>query len=317
MRVWASGSVQVAFAVLKVSVLGALILGGAAFAFYGNTRLAAAGTANHIATPAGFPSATLTALLAYNGWVSVTMVAGEVRDTGRRLARNIVISVGTVMLLYLLINMAFVIVLPLSEFSNANSTAYPSASSVGAKVALAVFGSRVAAMISLIFALSAAGTLHAILLGVPRIFFSMARDGLSFPMFARVSSRSGVPRTSVILFSLWIALLALVGGFNRLASMAIFAIVLFYALNIVGLFILRFRWPGRELPYRVPGFPFVPLVALAVVSWILFKVVMRGAPEALAALALLAIGLPVYGLFRWHRRRAMVDSSDNVRSVGI
>ena len=301
-RVSAAGTVQVVFAAIKVSVLSALILGAAAFAFYGNTRLAVFGPSNANTTPAGFPSATLAALFAYNGWGSVTMVAGEVRDTGRRLARNIAMGVGIVMLLYLLLNTAFAIVLPLAEFANANSTAYPDAPSVGAKIALAVFGSRVATMMSLIFALSAAGTIHASLLTIPRIFFSMARDGLFFSIFARVNPRSGVPRSSVILFSLWVALLALIGGFDRLTSMAIFAIVLFYALNIIGLFVLRFRWPARELPYRVPGYPFVPLIALAVVSWILFKVVVRGAPEAMAALVLLLIGVPVYGLFRWHRR---------------
>ena len=301
-RVSAAGTVQVAFAAIKVTALAALIAGAAAFVLHGSSRLTVADVAIPGGTLAGFPTAILTALFGYNGWVGVTMIAGEVRDTGRPLARSIAIGVGIVMALYLLLNLAFAGVLPLAEFANASSAAHPDAPSVGVKLARAVFGSPLAAMMSLIFALSAAGTLHAHLLTIPRIFYSMAQDGLFFPIFARVNPHSSVPRSAVVLFSLWVALLALIGGYDRLTSMAIFAIVLFYALNVVGLLVLRRRRPGRERPYRVPGYPLLPLIALAVVSWILFRVVMRGAPEALAALTLLLLGLPVYGLFRWRRR---------------
>ena len=82
----------------------------------------------------GFPSATLAAIAAYNGWVSVTMIAGEVRDTGRRFARNMAASVGVVFLIYLLLNVAYVSVLPLTDFTSANSAAFPNAASVGAKI---------------------------------------------------------------------------------------------------------------------------------------------------------------------------------------
>lgn len=316
-RVSAVGTVQAIFATLKVCVPTIIILGALAYLVQGHTRPPVPGPTGQDVKLIGFPSATLAALFAYNGWVGVTMIAGEVRNTGRRFARNIALGVGAVVLLYLLLNIAYVSVLPLTDFVSANSGAYPNAPSVGAKAVREIFGSGVATVTSLIFAVLAAGTLHANLLTIPRVFFSMAKDGLFFPAFARVHSQNGVPRIAVILFSLWIAVLALVGGFDRLTSMATFAVVLFYALNVVGLFVLRARFPAIKRPFCVPGYPYLPLAALVVVAWILYRIVARGAPDALAALVLLAIGLPVYGLFRWHRSRMKINNSAVVRSAGI
>ncbi|MFZ1907357.1 MAG: amino acid permease [Steroidobacteraceae bacterium] len=292
-----SGNTQSVFAGFKVAVLFVLIV-SAALASHSPGVVQPTTTSSTSVAHGGFALAVLGALQAYNGWVFVAMMSGEVADFRRNYARDIIVGTLIVIALYVLINIGYVKVLSVSEISLSNSAAHPDAQSVGAKLARVLFGSSAGAVMAVAFAVSALGALHCSLLSIPRIFYAMARDGLFPRAFACVDRRTSVPRTAIVCFAIWVAVLTLIGGYDRLGNMAIFAAYLFYCCNVVGLMVLRRRWPNAKRPFAVPAYPWIPLAFLLGSLAMLAATVARGAPEVIAALGLLALGLPVYGMFR-------------------
>jgi basic amino acid/polyamine antiporter, APA family len=297
-NVRASGRTQSLFAGFKVAVLLVLIV-ASLLTIYGRgvvlpeqSMSAAAGTYG------GFALATLGALQAYNGWATATMLGGEVADPGRNYARSLIIGVLIVIALFVLVNIGYIALLSPSEIASSNSAAHPHATSVGVKLARVLFGPPAGAVMSVTFAVSALGAVHVNLLSVPRIFYAMARDGLFFRAFARLEPRTSVPRAAIIYFSIWAAVLTLVGGFDRLSNMAIFGYYVFYCCSVFALMVLRRRWADTERPFEVPGYPWIPVIFLVASLSMLAAAILRGSPDVIWALALLMIGVPAYLVFR-------------------
>lgn len=294
----ASGTTQSVFAEFKVAVLLVLIV-AAALTIYSRSivrpEMVTSATAG---TSGGLALAILAALQAYNGFVFAAMLGGEVANFGRKYARDIIIGTGIVIVLYVLINIGYVMLLTPPEIASSNSAAHPEALTVGAKLARVLFGSWAGAVMSVAFAISALGALHCNLLSVPRIFYAMARDGLFFRALARLDRRTAIPRAAVLSYSVWTVMLALLGGFDRLSNMAVFSYYLFYCANVVALMLLRRRRPDAERPFKVPGYPWTPLAFLLASVSVLVATTMHGSPEVIWALALLALGLPAYLVFR-------------------
>jgi len=294
----ASGTTQTVFAGFKVAVLLVLII-AAVLTIYSRgvvrPEMVVSATAG---TNGGVALAILAALQAYNGWVFAAMLGGEVADFGRKYARDIIIGTGAVIALYVLINIGYVMLLTSSEIASSNSAAHPEALTVGAKLARVLFGSWAGAVMSVTFAISALGALHCNLLSVPRISYAMARDGLFFRALAKLDRRTSIPRAAVVSYSVWTAILSLLGGFDRLSNMAVFSFYLFYCANVVALMLLRRRRPDAQRPFKVPGYPWTPLAFLVASVSMLVATTMRGSPEVMWALALLAFGLPAYLVFK-------------------
>src|SRR5262249_5818039 len=155
-----------------------------------------------------------------------------------------------------------------------------------------LFGSSAGAVILVTFAVSGLGALHCNLLTVPRIFYAMARDGLFFPALAHLDRRTSVPRAAIVYYSIWTAVLTLLGGYDRLSNMAVFGFYVFYCCNVIALMVLRHRWAVAERPFAVPGYPWIPLAFLFTSVSMLAVSIFRGSPEVIWALALLTLGLP-------------------------
>ena len=151
---------------------------------------------------------------------------------------------------------------------------------------------------SVTFAVSGLGALHCALLSSPRIFYAMARDGLFFRALAQLDRRTSAPRAAVAYYSVWAAILTLLGGYDRLSNMAIFGFYLFYCCNVIALIVLRHRGADTERPFAVPGYPWIPLTFLVASVSTLAATLVRGSPEVIWALALLTLGLPAYLVFR-------------------
>ena len=297
-NVRASGTTQAMFAGFKIAVLLVLIV-AALLATYSRGAVRPA-VAKSVTTGAygGFALAVLAALQAYNGWVYVTMLAGEVADFGRNYARSIIAGTLIVIILYVLVNIGYVTLLSPSDIASSNSAAHPGALSVGAKLARVLFGSSAGALMSVTFAVSGLGALHCALLSAPRIFYAMARDGLFFRALAQLDRRTSAPRAAVVYYSVWAAILTLLGGYDRLSNMAIFGFYLFYCCNVIALIVLRHRWADTERPFAAPGYPWIPLAFLFASVSMLAATLVRGSPEVIWALALLMLGLPAYLVFR-------------------
>jgi APA family basic amino acid/polyamine antiporter len=298
------GRVQTLLTVAKVAAILAVAAG--VFLFGG-----AHDSANLRAPPgsgnggfAGFGAAMFAALWAYSGWQYLPMAAGEVQEPQRNLPRAIIGGTLLVLAVYLLINTAYLYALPFWAVASANSTAYPDAPSVAARAVRTFLGARAAPIAALIFLVSTAGSLNGTILTRARVSYASARDGLFFAPFARLSPRSRVPLVSLLSLCVWAALLALSGTFDQLTNMAVMSYALFWIPVMFAVPVLRRRLPHAPRPYRLPGYPWVPLVFVLAMVWIVISALLSSPRESLTSIALILLGLPLYPLFRGRGPRA-------------
>jgi basic amino acid/polyamine antiporter, APA family len=253
---------------------------------------------------AGFGAAIFSALWAFSGWQFLPMAAGEVRDPQRTLPRAIVGGTLLVLALYLAINFAYLYALPFWEVASANSTAYPNAPSVAARAVQTFLGARGASVAALIFLVSTIGSLNGVILSAARVPYAAARDGLFFAPFGRLHPVSRVPVISLLLLALWGALLAASGTFDQLTNMAVMSYALFWIPVVLAVIVLRRQQPAAPRPYRVPLYPWVPLLFALTMVWIVVSALVTTPVESTATVVLILLGLPLYPLFRSRRRAA-------------
>ena len=296
------GRVQTVLTVIKVAAILAVVLGVFAFGeAHDWSNLRSSPGSGSGAGLAGFGGAMFAALWAYSGWQFLPMAAGEVREPQRNVPRAIVGGALLVLALYLLINTAYLYALPFWQVASANSTAYPDAPSVATLAVHTFLGGRAAPIAALLFLISTIGSLNGVILSAARVPYAAARDGLFFAPFGRLSPRSRVPLTSLVLLGVWGALLALTGTFDQLTNMAVMSYATFWIPVSLAVIVLRRKLPNEPRPFRVPGYPLVPLVFALVMVWIVASALITAPKESIATLVLIALGLPLYPLFR--RRR--------------
>ncbi|MGI9199952.1 MAG: APC family permease [Woeseiaceae bacterium] len=239
----------------------------------------------------GFGAAMLGALWGYNGWAIIAAVGGEIKHPERTLPRALIGGTLFVMALYLLINSAYFYVLtPVEVASVAES------SSVASEAAARLFGPGVVALMSAGLMISAYGTTHTTMLSGPRVPFALAQAGLLPRPIAHIS-RSAVPSVAVITVGVWSICLAATGTFDILTDIYIFVLWVFFGMNGAALIILRRRQPNAERPYRVWGYPYVPILFLLVTVYLLVNTVWATPYRALWGIALIVVGLPLYEYF--------------------
>jgi APA family basic amino acid/polyamine antiporter len=301
------GRVQSVLTAAKVLAIAGVAAGVFLFSRTGSIANLATAEGHGSGGLAGFGAAMFSALWAYSGWQFLPMAASEVREPQRNLPRAIVGGTLVVLALYLMINIAYLYALPLWQVASANSTAYPEAPSVAARAVQTFAGGRAAALAALIFLVSTIGSMNGVILSAARVPYAAARDGLFFARFGRLGPRSRVPVTSLVLLALWGALLALTGTFDQLTNMAVMSYALFWIPVALAVVVLRYKRPGEPRPYRVPGYPWVPLLFALVMAWIVVSALRSAPRESIATLVLILLGLPLYPLFR--RRRAVAPGS--------
>ena len=292
------GRVQALLTAAKVAAVLAVAAGVFLFGTTGERANLASPPGSASGGLAGFGAALLAALWAYSGWQYLPMAASEVREPERNLPRAIIGGSLLVLVIYLLVNTAYLYALPFWQVTTANSTAYPEAPSVAARAVQGFLGSRAAAIAALIFLLSTVGSLNGTILARARVSYAAARDGLFFAPFARLSPRTRVPLTSLVLLCIWGALLATSGTFDQLTNMAVMSYALFWIPVMLAVLTLRRKMSAAPRPYRLPGYPYVPLVFLVVMVWIVISALLTTPRESIATLVLILLGLPLYPLFR-------------------
>jgi APA family basic amino acid/polyamine antiporter len=299
------GRVQTFLTTLKVIALLGIIAGAFLLSPGAAEPATAVASSGERATLSAFGVAMLAALWAYSGWQYLPMTAAEVREPARNVPRAVIGGGLLVVALYLLVNAAYFHTLPFDAVVTASSTAHPGAPAVGARAAQTFLGPEAIALASIIFLISTVGSLNGVLLTRARVPYAAARDGLFFERFGRLSPGANVPAVSVLLHGVLAVLLALSGTFDQLTNLATLAFVLFWMLSGVALFVLRRKWPDAPRPFRAPLYPFVPLAFVLVMAGILASAVIENPAESGATFLLLALGLPLYPLFR---RRALPAS---------
>lgn len=309
-----SGRVQTLLTAAKV--ISILAVAGGVFLFSGSAdwaNLAAPAAPMH-AGLSGFGAAMFAALWAYSGWQFLPMAASEVRSPERNLPRAIVGGTLLVLACYVLVNLAYLYALPFWQVSSSNSTAYPDAPSVATRTVETFLGTKAAPIAALIFLVSSIGALNGTILTRARVPYAAARDGLFFERFGRLSPRTRVPVISIALVCIWAAVLAASGTFDQLTNMAVLSYAIFWVPVVLGVIVLRRKLPEAPRPYRVPGYPFVPLAFVLVMAWIVVNALVTRPVESAATLVLILLGLPAYPLFRKRRVAARMPTSAQPRS---
>jgi len=239
----------------------------------------------------GFGAAMLGALWGYNGWAVLATVGAEIKDPGRTVPRALIGGTLLVIVLYLFINTAYFYVLTPLEVASV-----PESSSVASVAASRFFGPGIAALMAVGLAISAYGTTHTTILSGPRVPYALAKDGLLPASIAYVSS-GGVPAVAIIGVGTWSIVMAVTGTFDVLTDSYVFVLWVFFALNAVGLIVLRRRQPEADRPYRVWGYPFVPALFLLTATYLLINTLVVTPYRAFAGLAFIVVGLPLYTYF--------------------
>ena len=240
---------------------------------------------------AGFAAAMLGALWAYDGWNNITFLAGEVKNPERNLPLGLIISMFLVMGLYLLVNLGYYHVLSPTEVASV-----PASLSVAAEVVRRLLGAIALTLMAAAMMTSSFGALHASILATSRVPYAMARDRLFFKGLSKISPRTHVPIRSLVVLGIWSSVLALSGSYDQLTDAAVFALTLFYAFVAGSIFIFRRRLPDVHRPYRTWGYPFVPIVYLAVTTFLLGRIVWDAKPEMSTTIGLFLSAHPISAL---------------------
>jgi basic amino acid/polyamine antiporter, APA family len=298
--------IQFVATLVKVLAL-ALLIGGILFSGKGDTR--------HFTTNAptfhltgwalfvAFMAATTGALATYDGWANLNMVAGEISNPKKNISRSLLIGLSACILIYTLINMAYLYVLPIGKMALSPL--------VAADAIEKVLGAAGAGIIALLIVISAFGATNVNLLTNARVIFAMGESRTFFSWAGRIQPRFGTPGNSVIVMGVWSSLFVLSGSFDILADMYIFMSWVFYGLTAAGIFILRKRMAEADRPYKVPGYPLIPLI------FILFTLFYIGSTlysdisnynsgrspviNSVFGLVLTAVGIPLYWYFKKQR----------------
>lgn len=262
-------------------------------------------------------TAMVGSLFSSDAWNNVTFTAGEVRNPQRNLPLSLFLGVSGVCLLYLLANVGYLVTLPLQgspigETALERGIQFARNDRVGTAAAEVVFGPGAAALMAVLIMISTFGCMNGLILAGARVYYAMARDRLFFAGVGRLNERA-VPRNGLVLQCGWACVLTLSGTYGDLLDYVIFAVLIFYALTIGAIFVLRRTRPDAERPYRAVGYPVVPAVYILAASLIaldlLFSAKTRG--NTWPGLLIVLAGVPVY--LMWRRRNALDGGGDSPR----
>jgi APA family basic amino acid/polyamine antiporter len=248
--------------------------------------------AGNTVTLSSFYTAMLAAFWAYQGWVSVGFIGGEVKDPHRNIPRGITAGVGIVIVVYLVVNYTFLKMLSIPELEQINSSGNQIA---GIEAVRGIWGSGGVLFISVLILISTLGCTNASILTGARPYYAMARQGLFFRGTGRLNTRN-VPSASLLWQGIWASILVLSGTFDQLTDMLIFAVYIFYGATTVGVFVLRHRMPDAHRPYKTWGYPVVPALFILFCLGLFFNTIITRPREAGIGLSLILLGIPVYFL---------------------
>jgi amino acid transporter len=243
----------------------------------------------------GFGIALVAVMWAYDGWADLTFMAGEVKDPDRTLPRALLGGTAAVVAIYLVVNAAYLYVLPASEM--------PGKPLVAADAARTLFGQAGASIVAAMVMLSAFGALNGSTMTGPRIFYAMAEDGLFFRPIAAVHPRFRTPFAAITMAAVLGIGYVSFRNFEQLADAFILGIWPFYALAVLAVFTLRRSRPDLHRPYRTWGYPVVPIVFLLASVAMLLNAAIRETGSTLFGFAIILLGIPVFYGWQAMRRR--------------
>jgi APA family basic amino acid/polyamine antiporter len=297
------------FTATKVAALALLalvpILGrGSAEALVANFRDGRffGGVPLHGALLMTFGAAMVGSLFSADAWNNIAFAGEEVKDAHRNVARSMVLGTILVTLLYCLANVAYLSLLPLQGAADgatpiARGIQFAAEDRVGTAAVQVLFGASGGLIMALLVIISTFGCENGLILAGPRLYYAMAKDGLFFSGAEKLNAHA-VPARGLVLQGVWACVLTVSGTYGNLLDYIIMAALLFYALTVAGLFVLRRRRPETPRPYRVPWYPWLPAAYIAASTAIMLDLLVVKPDYTWPGLLIVLSGIPVYFLWR-------------------
>jgi len=236
---------------------------------------------------------------AYDGWVYITWVAGEVKEPRRNVPLAMVLGVLAVAVIYIAMNLTYLYALPIKEIANHETIAHAAAA--------ALFSPRAAVWLSLMIAVSCFSAAATCTLSGARVYLAMAQDGVFFKRMAVIHPKWRTPAFSLIGQGVWAAALTLSGRYDQLYTYVIYGMVLSYTLTVIALFWLRWKRPDIPRPYRCTGYPWLPAIYVLIgTAWTLNTIITRPT-EAFWGTAIVLIGIPGYLYWKRSNRKTATE----------
>jgi APA family basic amino acid/polyamine antiporter len=263
-----------------------------------------------------FGAALIGPLFSSDAWNNIAFAGEEVKEPHRTLPRSLALGTLLVSCLYCLANLAYLMVLPLWGVEGAAEVTdrgiqWAAEERVGTAAMQVLFGQGGALLMAVFVMISTFGCENGLILAGPRLYYAMSRDGLFFAGAGRLN-RHGVPAWGLILQGVWSALLTLSGTYGNLLDYIVFAALLFYALTVGAVIVLRRRHPALPRPYKAPGYPWLPGLYVVAAAAIMLNLLDRRPKYSWPGLVIVALGVVAYYLWRllaWLRRRRMTQAA--------
>ena len=301
----AGSALQVVSTLVKVLVIGALVFG---IFFSGK---GSAGNFIHAIHPkegvgllSGIVGALTGAFMAYDGWINITFVGGEINNPQKTIPRSLFIGVFGCIVIYVLVNQAYLYVLPVEKVAGSSLVASDAIS-----VALGTTG---AAIVAAMVVICTFGAINGNIMSVARVTYAMSIDKLFFNWTGKEHPRFNTPGNALLLHGVWSCILVLSGSFDMLADMYTFISWIAYLMGAVGIFVLRKKMPLAARPYKAWGYPLMAALFIAFASFYVVSTVWNDinnyntgkAPviNSVLGLCITALGIPLYWYFM-HRKK--------------
>lgn len=294
-NVKAGAFLQNIFTVSKVLALLILVVLGIYFGFHGFGNSAnfkpAFPDIITLTTIGVFGAAMTGSLFSADAWNNITFTAGEVKNPQKNLPLSLFLGTSTVILLYMLANIAYIYVLPIEQIQHAENDR------VATLLMETILGNNGKFFMAAMIMVSTFGCLNGCILTAARVYYAMAKDGMFLKQAAKLN-KNDVPANSLTMQCIWACILCFSGTYGDLLNYIMFAVMLFYILTISGLFRLRITRPEMERPYKAFGYPVIPAVYIILASLVAINMLIYQTDFSLYGLIIILTGVPVYYIFR-------------------
>jgi APA family basic amino acid/polyamine antiporter len=297
----AGSSFQLFSTIIKMAVIGALVV-GIFFSGEGSVQnfFHAENPKQGTALLSGIIVAMTGAFLAYDGWINVTFIAGEIKQPQKNIPRSLIVGVLVCVVIYLLVNQAYLYALPVEKIA--------SSSLIASDAISVVLGNTSGAIVAAMIVICTLGAVNGNLMATCRITYAMGKDRVFLPWAGKTHKRFQTPGNAVWLHATWTAVFIITGSFDMLADMFVFITWVAYLFGAIGVFLLRKKMPGLPRPYKIWGYPVVPILFIAFSAFYLITTVWNDVTNYLndrqpvinsvLGLVITALGVPLYYYFK-------------------
>lgn len=294
------------FTATKLLSLAAIVLCGVFFGLNWDvihSNFAPATFSFHLSDITKISTATVGALFASISWNNITFIAGEIKEPEKNVKKSLAYGVGMVVLLYVLVNIIYVISTPISAIQTAPREI------VAAVTMSTMFGEIGRKIIAVIIMISAFGCANGMIMAGARVYYKMAKDRLFFRNLAFINRRTKVPVNSLWVQCAWICALIVWGNYTQLLDFVIFASLIFYVITMVGIFVYRKKFPESNKALRINSFYAVTFIVIS--TYIIGCLAVFKPTTTLPGLAITLAGLPVYFLWNRAKEKAAKEKLNN------